>query len=89
MGRYDETKIGYMDKMFSDLSREEMFDVLMDKHETIIDLRKELKKHHQDSLQVMFKDAREIRRLNNKISDYITIAFVLGLLIGIILTQIN
>ena len=89
MGRYDETKIGYMDRMFSDLSREEMFDVLMDKHEALVDCRNKFSESNEKSFQDMLKDAKEIRRLKNKLSQNVAIAFVLGVLFTIILTKIN
>ena len=89
MGRYDETKIGYMDKMFSDLSREEMFDVLMDKHEALVDCRNKFSESNEKFCQDMLKDAKEIRRLKNKLSQNVAIALVLGVLFTIILTKIN
>ena len=89
MGRYDETKIGYMDRMFSDLSREEMFDVLMDKHEALVDCRNKFSESNEKFFQDMLKDAKEIRRLKNKLSQNFAIACVLGVMFTILLTKIN
>lgn len=61
MGKYDETKFYYMGRRFSELSREELFDLYVDTNNRLAKERDEKNRATLSDFREKFQNARDLR----------------------------